>query len=150
MPYDVLVYDALRTPRGKGRGGALQGVKPITLVAGLLRAVQERNPALDPSRIDDVVFGCVTPVHDQGADIARITVLAAGMPETVAGVQMNRFCASGLEAVNTAAQKIAVHRRLPGPDAGVRRAGPRAGLRVREPIRAAGIPAGTGLVTTDA
>jgi len=107
MPHDVFVYDALRTPRGKGRRGALYGVKPITLVAGLLRAVQDRNAALDPSRIDDVVLGCVTPVRDQGADIARIAALAAGMPESVAGVQMNRFCASGLEAVNTAAAKIA-------------------------------------------
>jgi acetyl-CoA C-acetyltransferase len=107
MPHDVFVYDALRTPRGKGRRGALYGVKPITLVAGLLRAVQDRNAALDPSRIDDLVLGCVTPVRDQGADIARIAALAAGMPESVAGVQMNRFCASGLEAVNTAAAKIA-------------------------------------------
>jgi acetyl-CoA C-acetyltransferase len=107
MPHDVFVYDALRTPRGRGRRGALYGVKPVTLVAGLLRAVQERNAALDPSRIDDVVLGCVTPVRDQGADIARIAVLAAGMPESVAGVQLNRFCASGLEAVNTAAAKIA-------------------------------------------
>jgi acetyl-CoA C-acetyltransferase len=107
MPHDVFVYDALRTPRGKGRRGALHAVKPVTLAVGLLRGVQQRNPALDPARIDDVVLGCVTPVHDQGADIARIAVLAAGMPETVAGVQMNRFCASGLEAVNTAAQKIA-------------------------------------------
>jgi acetyl-CoA C-acetyltransferase len=107
MPHDVFVYDALRTPRGRGRRGALYGVKPVTLVAGLLRAVQERNAALDLSRIDDVVLGCVTPVRDQGADIARIAVLAAGMPESVAGVQLNRFCASGLEAVNTAAAKIA-------------------------------------------
>jgi acetyl-CoA C-acetyltransferase len=107
MPDDVFIYDALRTPRGKGRGGALHGVKPVSLVAGLLRAMLERNPALDPSRIDDVVLGCVSPVRDQGANIARIAVLAAGLPESVAGVQLNRFCASGLEAVNTAAQKIA-------------------------------------------
>ena len=107
MPYDVFLYDTLRTPRGKGRSGALHGVKPVTLAAGLLRAVQQRNPALDPSRIDDVVLGCVTPVRDQGADIARIAVLAAGLPESVPGVQLNRFCAPGLEAVNTAAQKIA-------------------------------------------
>jgi acetyl-CoA C-acetyltransferase len=107
MPHDVFVYDALRTPRGKGRGGALHGVKPVTLVTGLLRAVQDRNPGLDPARIDDLVLGCVSPLRDQGADIARTAVLAAGLPETVAGVQLNRFCASGLEAVNTAAQKIA-------------------------------------------
>ncbi|MDH6291989.1 acetyl-CoA C-acetyltransferase [Rhodococcus opacus] len=107
MPHDVFVYDALRTPRGKGRGGALHGVKPVTLTVGLLRAVQDRNPAIDPARIDDLVLGCVSPLRDQGADIARTAVLAAGLPETVAGVQLNRFCASGLEAVNTAAQKIA-------------------------------------------
>ncbi|WP_322544765.1 acetyl-CoA C-acetyltransferase [Rhodococcoides fascians] len=107
MPHDVLIYDALRTPRGKGRNGSLHGVKPVSLVVGLLDAVQARNPSLDPSLIDDLVLGCVTPLKDQGADIARTAVLAAGLPESVAGVQMNRFCASGLEAVNTAAQKIA-------------------------------------------
>ncbi|MEV7863793.1 acetyl-CoA C-acetyltransferase [Streptomyces hirsutus] len=107
MPHNVFVYDALRTPRGKGRGGALHGVKPITLMVGLLEAVQQRNPGLDPARIDDLVLGVVSPLRDQGADIARTAALAAGLPETVAGVQLNRFCASGLEAVNTAAQKIA-------------------------------------------
>ncbi len=107
MPQPVYVYDALRTPRGKYRRGALRGVKPVTLTVGLLHAVQERNPSLDPAGIDDVVLGCVTPIRDQGADIARTAVLAAGLPETVAGVQLNRFCASGLEAINTAAQKIA-------------------------------------------
>jgi acetyl-CoA C-acetyltransferase len=107
MPHEAFIYDVLRTPRGKNRGGALHGVKPVTLVTGLLRAMQERRPALDPARIDDVVLGCVTPVRDQGADIARTAVLAAGLPETVAGVQLNRFCASGLDAVNTAAQKVA-------------------------------------------
>jgi acetyl-CoA C-acetyltransferase len=107
MPNEVFIYDAFRTPRAKNRGGALCGVKPITLVVGLMRALQQRNPNLVPERIDDVVLGCVTPIGDQGADIARIAVLAAGWPETVAGVQLNRFCASGLEAVNIAAQKIA-------------------------------------------
>ena len=107
MPNDVFIYDALRTPRGKNRGGALHGVKPIDLVVGLLDALQQRNPGLDAGRIDDLVLGCVTPIGDQGADIARIAALAAGLPETVAGVQLNRFCASGLEAVNIAAQKIA-------------------------------------------
>lgn len=102
-----MLYDAIRTPRGKGRGGALHGVKPISLVVGLLHALQDRNPGLDPQRIDDIILGCVTPLGDQGADIARIAALAAGLPDTVAGVQLNRFCASGLEAVNTAAQKIA-------------------------------------------
>lgn len=107
MPNDVFVYDALRTPRGKNRGGSLHGVKPISLVIEVLRALQQRNPSLDPKRIDDVVLGCVTPIGDQGANIARIAALAAGLPETVAGVQLNRFCASGLEAVNIAAQKVA-------------------------------------------
>lgn len=107
MPNDVFVYDALRTPRGKNRGGALHGVKPVSLVTGLLHALTRRNPALDPSRIDDIVLGCVTPLGDQGADIARIAAIAAGYPNTVAGVQVNRFCASGLEAVNVAAQKVA-------------------------------------------
>ena len=107
MPNDVFIYDALRTPRGKNRGGALHSVKPIDLVVGLLDALRHRNPGMDPARIDDLVLGCVTPVGDQGADIARIAAVAAGLPETVAGVQLNRFCASGLEAVNMAAQKIA-------------------------------------------
>ncbi|MGY4103624.1 acetyl-CoA C-acetyltransferase [Nocardia sp. R16R-3T] len=107
MPHEVFIYDALRTPRGKGRNGSLYGVKPVTLAADLLIASLARNPELDPNVIDDVVLGCVSPLRDQGADIARTAVLAAGLPETVAGVQLNRFCASGLEAVNTAAQKIA-------------------------------------------
>ena len=107
MPEQVYIYDALRTPRGKNRDGALHGVKPVQLVVGLLDAVRQRNPRLDPTLIDDLVLGCASPVGDQGADIARTAVLAAGMPETVAGVQLNRFCASGLEAVNIAAQKIA-------------------------------------------
>nr|WP_271213699.1 acetyl-CoA C-acetyltransferase [Rhodococcus wratislaviensis]GLK40914.1 acetyl-CoA acetyltransferase [Rhodococcus wratislaviensis] len=107
MPHDVYVYDAFRTPRGRGRGGALHGVKPISLVVGLLHALQDRNPSLDPTRVDDLILGVVGPLRDQGADIARIAAIAAGLPETVAGVQMNRFCASGLEAVNTASQKVA-------------------------------------------
>ena len=101
------IYDAIRTPRGRGRGGSLHGTKPLSLVVTLLKAIQERNPSLDPALIDDLVLGCVSPIGDQGADIARIAALAAGLPETVAGVQLNRFCASGLEAVNIAAQKVA-------------------------------------------
>jgi acetyl-CoA C-acetyltransferase len=105
---DVLIYDCFRTPRGRGRPqGALHGVKPVTLVVGLLRELLSRNPSLDPGLIDDVILGCVSPIADQGANIARTAVLAAGFPDTVGGVQLNRFCASGLEAVNTAAQKIA-------------------------------------------
>ena len=82
MPNDVFIYDALRTPRGKNRGGALHSVKPIDLVVGLLDALRHRNPGMDPARIDDLVLGCVTPVGDQGADIARIAAVAAGLPET--------------------------------------------------------------------
>ena len=102
---DAYIYDAVRTPRGKNRGGALHGTKPIDLVTGLIDAVLERTPQGDPNQIDDIVLGVVTPVDEQGAVIARTAAIAAGLPDTVAGVQLNRFCASGLEAVNTAAQK---------------------------------------------
>jgi acetyl-CoA C-acetyltransferase len=105
---DVFLYEAIRTPRGKGtKKGALHSVKPITLVTGLITEMLERHPGMDPAEIDDLILGCVAPHGDQGADIARIAAIAAGLPETVAGFQLNRFCASGLEAVNTAAQKVA-------------------------------------------
>src|SRR3954452_12767686 len=105
---EAMLYDAVRTPRGKGKkGGSLYGVKPVSLLVGLLHELQRRQPNLDPNRIDDVVLGCVSPVGDQGMDIARTAVLAAGLPDTVAGVQLNRFCASGLEAGDLAAQKVA-------------------------------------------
>jgi acetyl-CoA C-acetyltransferase len=104
---EAFIYDAVRTPRGRGKkDGALHEVKPVSLVVGLIDAVKARNPKLDPAVIDDVVLGCVTPVGDQGADVAKTAALAAGLPETVAGVQVNRFCASGLEAVNIGAQKV--------------------------------------------
>jgi acetyl-CoA C-acetyltransferase len=103
----AFVYDAIRTPRGKGKkNGTLHEVKPVDLVVGLLDAVQQRNPGLDPERIDDLVLGVVTPIGDQGGDIAKTAALAAGYPETVGGVQLNRFCASGLEAVNQAAARV--------------------------------------------
>ena len=103
----ALVYDALRTPRGKGKkNGSLHEVKPIDLVVGLLDEVKRRNPGLDPERVDDVVLGVVTPIGDQGSDIAKTAALKAGYPDTVAGVQLNRFCASGLEAVNQAAARV--------------------------------------------
>jgi len=102
---EAFVYDAVRTPRGKGKKGALHGVKPVTLTAGVLSALAERND-LDTSRVDDVVLGVVSPVDEQGADIARTAVMVAGWDESVAGVQLNRFCASGLEAVNMAAMKV--------------------------------------------
>lgn len=104
---DAFVYDALRTPRGRGKAtGSLHTIKPISLTVGLVDALRRRNADLDTDRIDDIVLGVVTPVGDQGSDIAKTTALRAGLPDTVAGVQLNRFCASGLEAVNTAAQKV--------------------------------------------
>ena len=105
---EAYVYDAIRTPRGRGKAnGALHGVKPISLAAGLFQEVQRRNPGLDPAGIDDIVFGVVSPVGDQGGVLPRAAALLAGLPEIVPGVQLNRFCGSGLEAVNIAAQKIA-------------------------------------------
>ncbi|MGC2940354.1 MULTISPECIES: acetyl-CoA C-acetyltransferase [unclassified Brevibacterium] len=103
---EAFIYDAVRTPRGKNRGGALHSVKPIDLVTGLIDAVRERNPDLDDKAIDDIVLGVVSPVGEQGSDIARVAAIVAGLDESVAGVQVNRFCASGLEAVNLAAQKV--------------------------------------------
>ncbi len=104
---EAFVYDHIRTPRGKGKKvGSLHEVKPVDLVVGLLDEIKVRNPSLDTNRIDDVVLGVVTPVGDQGADIAKTAALKAGYPETVAGVQLNRFCASGLEAVNQAASRV--------------------------------------------
>lgn len=104
---EAYIYDTVRTPRGRNRGGSLHSVKPVDLVVGLIDALRERNPGLDTALIDDLVLGVVSPVGEQGADIARTAALVAGLPDTVAGVQVNRFCASGLEAVNIAAQKVA-------------------------------------------
>ncbi len=105
---DALIFDAIRTPRGKGKSnGSLHTTKPVDLVVGLMHEMLIRNEQLDPQRVDDVVLGCVTPVGDQGMDIAKTAAIKAGLPDTVAGVQLNRFCASGLEAVNVAAQKVA-------------------------------------------
>jgi acetyl-CoA C-acetyltransferase len=104
---EAFVYDHLRTPRGKGKAaGSLYEVKPVDLVVGLIDQLRERNPSLDTNRIDDVVLGVVSPIGDQGGDIAKTAALAAGLPETTAGVQLNRFCASGLEAVNQAASRV--------------------------------------------
>lgn len=105
---DPYIYDAFRTPRGKGKpGGALHSVKPIDLVLGLIEEMRRRLPGLDENRISDLILGIVSPVGDQGAVLPRIAALAAGMPLTVGGVQVNRFCASGLTAVNMAAEKVA-------------------------------------------
>ncbi len=107
MSTEAFVYDAIRTPRGRGKAnGALHGTKPIDLVVGLIHELRGRFPGLDPAAIDDIVLGVVSPLGDQGSDIARIAAIAAGLPDTVAGVQENRFCASGLEAVNLAAAKV--------------------------------------------
>jgi acetyl-CoA C-acetyltransferase len=105
---EPLVFDAIRTPRGRGKvNGSLHTVKPVDLVVGLMHETLARNYQLDPEQVDDVVLGCVSPLGDQGADIAKTAAIKAGLPDTVAGVQLNRFCASGLEAVNIAAQKVA-------------------------------------------
>jgi acetyl-CoA C-acetyltransferase len=103
---EAMIYDALRTPRGKGkRDGSLHEVKPITLLSGVLKELQARHD-FDTAQVDDVVMGCVTPIGDQGACIAKTAALAAGWDWRASGVQLNRFCASGLEAVNIAAQKV--------------------------------------------
>jgi acetyl-CoA C-acetyltransferase len=108
MGTEAFVYDAIRTPRGKGKsGGGLYTVKPIDLVTGLIGELLARNPTLEPELIDDLVLGVVSPLGDQGCDIAKTAAIASGLPDTVAGVQLNRYCASGLEAVNFAAQKVA-------------------------------------------
>ncbi len=104
---EAYVFDAIRTPRGRGKksAGSLYEVAPIELLAGLMHALQDRND-FDTSQIDDVVLGCVTPVGDQGANIAKTAALYAGWDNDIAGMQINRFCASGLETVNNAAMKV--------------------------------------------
>ncbi|MCK6415673.1 MAG: acetyl-CoA C-acetyltransferase [Giesbergeria sp.] len=103
---EAYIYDAVRTPRGKGKkDGSLHQATPVWLLRTLLQALQARN-RLDTSLVDDLVLGCVTPVGEQGADIARTAVLDAGWAQTVAGVTQSRFCASGLESVNLGTAKI--------------------------------------------
>lgn len=103
---EAYLFDAPRTPRGKGKkDGSLHSVKPVSLLSGLMQDMQQRL-SLDTALVDDVVLGCVTPIADQGADIAKTAALVAGWDWQVAGVTLNRFCASGLEAVNLAAQKV--------------------------------------------
>jgi acetyl-CoA C-acetyltransferase len=103
---DAYIYDAVRTPRGKGKNtGSLHEITALSLATQALRAVKDRNN-LDTSKVDDVILGCVTPIGEQGSDIARIAVLNADYSETTAGVQVDRFCASGLEACNIAAAKV--------------------------------------------
>jgi acetyl-CoA C-acetyltransferase len=104
---EAFVYDAVRTPRGRGKDtGSLHSAKPISLVVGLIDELRKRNPGLDPARVEDIILGVVSPVGEQGADLARTAALAAGLENSGPGFQLNRFCASGLEAVNIAAQKI--------------------------------------------
>ncbi|WP_067664201.1 acetyl-CoA C-acetyltransferase [Nocardia miyunensis] len=106
MTTEAYIFEAIRTPRGRNKKGSLHSVKPIDLTTGLVKELRNRFPDLDEDRISDIILGVVSPVGDQGADIARTTVLTAGLPDTVGGIQINRFCASGLEAVNLAAQKV--------------------------------------------
>jgi len=103
---DAYILDAVRTPRGRGRpDGSLHTITPVQLAAQTLAAIRDRN-GLDTSTVDDVVLGCVTPVGEQGADIARVATLVAGYAQNVPGKQLNRFCASALESINTAAAQI--------------------------------------------
>ena len=106
MSEEAFIYEAIRTPRGKNKNGALHEVKPISLVTGLIDELRRRFPDLDVNLISDVILGVVSPVGDQGSDIARTAVLAAGLPDTIPGMQLNRFCSSSLDAVNTAAMKV--------------------------------------------
>ena len=106
MTQEAYVFDAIRTPRGKGKkNGSLHEVTPIDLAANLMRELQQRHN-LDTSQVDDIVLGCVTPIGEQGADIARTAAIYAGWDVDTPGVQINRFCASGLETVNMAAMKV--------------------------------------------
>jgi acetyl-CoA C-acetyltransferase len=107
MNSEAYIYDAVRTPRGKGKkDGALHTLSPIDLGSGLLKALRTRNPGLDAAQIEDVVFGCAEAVHDQGANIARSSVLYAGYPDSVPGSTTARFCGSGLEAINITSAKV--------------------------------------------
>lgn len=106
MTEQAYIYEAIRTPRGRGKRGALYASKPVDLVVGLIDELRSRLPGLDTSYIDDLVLGIVTPVGDQGGVLPKAVAIAAGLPDTVGGLQINRFCASGLEATNLAAQKV--------------------------------------------
>lgn len=104
---EAYIYDAVRTPRGRGKkDGRLHGIRPVELLCQLIKALLDRNPSLPPEVIEDVIVGCVTQVGEQGSNLAKVAAQAAGLPDTVAGVTLNRFCASGLEAVNEAAAYI--------------------------------------------
>ncbi|GIV23487.1 MAG: acetyl-CoA C-acetyltransferase [Bacteroidia bacterium] len=101
--FEVYIYDAVRTPRGRGKkDGKLHPIRPVELVRQLIQALLARNPALPPESIEDLILGCVTQIMEQGSNIAKVAAQVSGLPETVAGVTLNRFCASGLEAINQA------------------------------------------------
>lgn len=101
--FEVYIYDAVRTPRGRGKkDGKLHPIRPVELVRQLIQALLERNPSLPPESIEDLILGCVTQIMEQGSNIAKVAAQVSGLPETVAGVTLNRFCASGLEAINQA------------------------------------------------
>jgi acetyl-CoA C-acetyltransferase len=103
---DAFVYEAIRTPRGAGSAkGSLHDIKPVELLAQLYRALEDRT-GLDPSDVDDVLLGCNTAFGDQGANIAKVSALYAGWPANVPGATINRFCASGFDAINTAAMQV--------------------------------------------
>jgi acetyl-CoA C-acetyltransferase len=103
---EAYIYDAVRTPRGKGKkDGSLYDVQPLELLTTVFKAVRERNN-LDTKFVEDAIIGCVTPVGEQGADIAKTAAIASGYDNITAGVTLNRFCASGLEAVNQAAAYV--------------------------------------------
>lgn len=103
---EAYIYDAVRTPRGKGRpDGALHDITPLSMATQVLESLRDRN-GLDTALVDDVILGCVAPVGDQGADIARTAVLMADYAQTTSGMQINRFCASGLDSCNIAATKV--------------------------------------------
>lgn len=104
---EAYIFDSVRTPRGRGKkSGSLYEVKPIDLLATLFRALHHRNHEFDTSQVDDVVLGCVTPIGEQGGDIAKFAPVYAGWDQVVSGMQINRFCSSGLEAINLAAMKV--------------------------------------------
>ncbi len=104
---DAFIYDAVRTPRGRGKSsGALYTTRPVSLVTTVLQALQARNPGLDPAAVDDVILGTVEPHGEQGGALARTAVLACGFGENVPGMQLNRYCGSGLEAINQAAARV--------------------------------------------
>ena len=104
---EAYIYDSVRTPRGRGKkNGSLHEVKPIDLLATLFKAISARNGNFDTTQVDDVVLGCVTPIGEQGGDIAKFAHIYAGWDQVVSGMQINRFCSSGLEAINLAAMKV--------------------------------------------